>query len=223
MFDREAAVIFFFFAGILREKKKKSRRHVCLCVCVFAVCRGCIVQRFRDAPKTCPQCSSNAVAPLVSDVALQRLVYLVVPGLFRKEQERRRDFRDSNPSVVAHQTPLGAPDLNFDDLVSLSLSEVQQDDSSTCSQSSTRYLKCPAGVTVRHLLRLLMLKRGWDNNDGNDQCAGNKIEMIYEAAADGKDAELLDLSWTLMDLACIFEWKGVRYICSIFHIFLCFF
>ncbi|XP_058807028.1 polycomb group protein Psc-like [Phymastichus coffea] len=178
---------------------------ITLVECLHSFCRGCIVQRFRESPKTCPQCSTIAVAPLVPDIALQRLVYLVVPGLFRKEQERRHNFRKINPHCSnVNQQPLGAPDLSFDDLVSLSLSEI-----GSTSGGSTRYLKCPAGVTVRHLLRLLMLKRGWDNNHGNNQCGNNKIEIIYDDSANDtkNEAGLLDLSWTLMDLACIFEWK----------------
>lgn len=153
-------------------------------------------------------CSVSVASTPIADVALQRLVYLVVPGLFRSEQERRRHFRQAYPQSAATLPPLGAPDLSFDDLVSLSLCELD----STTSEGSTRYLKCPAGVTVRHLLRLLMLKRGWDDTEGREQHSGNsKIEMMYEVSGnEGKDElELLNPSWTLMDLACIFDWKRV--------------
>lgn len=177
---------------------------------LFSVCRGCILRRLHNGPKTCPVCSASALSPPITDVALQRLVYLVVPGLFRSEQERRRHFRQVNPQCAGGltQLPLGAPDLSFDDLVSLSLCELD-----STSEGSTRYLKCPAGVTVRHLLRLLMLKRGWDDTEGKgQQCGNNKIEMMYEANGLKNDTEVLDPSWTLMDLACIFEWKRVSHI-----------
>ncbi|XP_016838874.1 polycomb group protein Psc isoform X1 [Nasonia vitripennis] len=173
--------------------------------CLHSFCRGCILRRLHNGPKTCPVCSASALNPPIADVGLQRLVYLVVPGLFRSEQERRRHFRQVNPQCAGGltQLPLGAPDLSFDDLVSLSLCELD-----STSEGSTRYLKCPAGVTVRHLLRLLMLKRGWDDTEGKgQQCGNNKIEMMYEASGLKSDMEVLDPSWTLMDLACIFEWK----------------
>jgi polycomb group RING finger protein 4 len=178
---------------------------------VSAVCRGCIIQRLNAGPRVCPICKTSAVAPLAADVGLQRLVYLVVPGLFRSEQERRRHFRQANPQCPGlGQPPLGAPDLGFDDLVSLSLCEHEAK-----NESSTRYLKCPAGVTVRHLLRLLMLKRGWDDEAEAQQRGNSKIEMMYEVGAiEAKpDLEVLDPAWTLMDLACIFEWERVRAAC----------
>ncbi|KAJ8675884.1 hypothetical protein QAD02_011670 [Eretmocerus hayati] len=181
--------------------------------CVHSFCRDCIARHLRNGPKTCPVCKANVLEPLTSDVGLQRLVYLMVPGLFKSEMDRRRQIRQTDPqcstststSSLSPPPPLGAPELGFDELVSLSLSEFD----SNC-EGSTRYLKCPAGVTVRHLLRLLMLKRGWGTTEGNDQQSGNnKIEMMYEVSGDKDERqfEVLKPSWTLMDLACIFEWK----------------
>jgi hypothetical protein len=164
---------------------------------------------------------------LLPDVRLQRLVYLAVPGLFRSELERRRHFRLVNPQCPPLAPPVGALDLTLDDSVSLSLREVEDADEesklkdrSDLSKNddeitqegagSTRYLKCPAAVTVRHLVRLLMLKRGWEEAN---TAVNNRIEITYQEndaqRSDEENMRPLDLSWTLLDLACIFRWKKV--------------
>ncbi|XP_033208677.1 polycomb group protein Psc-like isoform X2 [Belonocnema kinseyi] len=200
--------------------------------CLHSFCRGCIVRRLSNGVRACPVCNVPTLPPLFPDERLQRLVYLIVPGLFRSELERRRHFRIVNPQCMPLVPPVGAPELTFDDLVSLSLSEIGKSDSTEDNIQSikgkqeansdslkdkglfgitgkTRYLKCPAGVTVRHLQRLLMLKRGWDDADGNAS-APNRIEMMYEVDESETESRLqvLETSWTLLDLACIFEWKN---------------
>lgn len=176
--------------------------------CVFTVCRGCIVRRLKNGPKNCPVCNAIAQGPLTPDVGLQKLVYLMVPSLLKTELERRRHFRQVNPQCSnLNQPPIGAPELCSDELVSLSLSDLDSE-----GEGTTRYLQCPTGVTVRHLTRLLMLKRGWDDIDGIGQPSGNsKIEFMYEVKGPRSKVELevLNPSWTLMDLSCIFEWKKV--------------
>lgn len=184
-------------------------------------------------------CNVATSPPLLPDVKLQQLVYLVVPGLFRSELERRRHFRLVNPQCPPLAPPLGALDLTLDDFVSLSLCELDEPEEEeqspgNCAESrhpttadqskheendvvgvrNTRYLKCPAGVTVRHLLRLLMLKRGWEEATVQGDNV-NKIEMLREGSGqhrgDVSKMMLLDQSLTLMDLACIFGWKRVSF------------
>ncbi|XP_014238254.1 protein suppressor 2 of zeste-like [Trichogramma pretiosum] len=191
--------------------------------CLHSFCRGCIVRRLQAGPKNCPVCCASASQdPLVHDVALQRLVYLVVPGLYKSEIERRRHFRQVNPQCTnLTRQPVGAPELTFDDLVSLSLSEWKpggggaaaigiNDDDDDDGPAPTRYLKCPAGVSVKHLVRLLMLKRGWDHQAQDP--TRRRIDIMYEVKASGgsgkkTELEVLDPAWTLLDLACIFDWK----------------
>ncbi|XP_076240652.1 uncharacterized protein LOC143183110 [Calliopsis andreniformis] len=203
--------------------------------CLHSFCRGCIVRRLSSGARACPVCNVATSPPLLPDVKLQRLVYLVVPGLFRSELERRRHFRLVNPQCPPVAPPLGALDLTLDDFVSLSLCELDEPEEEAQSTEnrtgssrhrdnvdqakeedndarvrSTRYLKCPAGVTVRHLVRLLMLKRGWEeaNSQGSNV---NKIEMLCEKSDEHRRGSssmmILNQSWTLMDLACIFGWK----------------
>lgn len=201
------------------------------CECGSSVCRGCIVRRLSSGARACPVCSVAASPPLLPDTQLQRLVYLAVPGLFRSELERRRHFRLVNPQCPPLVPPVGALKLTLEDLVSLSLQELEDMEDRTgmpkegCDSSrnemsagnegnggSTRYLKCPAAVTVRHLVRLLMLKRGWEEANATVNSVNNRIEIMYqkdETQPDEENMHPLDPSWTLLDLACIFQWKRV--------------
>lgn len=186
-----------------------------------SVCRGCIVRRLSSGARACPVCNVAASPPLLPDTRLQRLVYLAVPGLFRSELERRRHFRLVNPQCPPLASPVGALDLTLEDLISLSLRELRadaesetKDDACDSSQKdevsgiSTRYLKCPAAVTVRHLVRLLMLKRGWEEANASVNGVNNRIEIMYQHP-DDENMRPLDSSWTLLDLACIFQWERV--------------
>ncbi|XP_015590201.1 cell wall protein DAN4 isoform X2 [Cephus cinctus] len=196
---------------------------------IHVVCRGCIVRRLSSGARACPVCGAATLPPLLPDLGLQRLVYLLVPGLFRSELERRRHFRLVNPQCPPLIPPLGALELTMDDMVSLSLREIYKikehnnssereeiqdanydEDKDEHENDGTRYLKCPAGVTVRHLVRLLMLKRGWKEDE--KLLRVKRIEMLYRNLVTGKQQHIetlkvLELSWTLLDLACIFKWK----------------
>ncbi|XP_014211165.1 polycomb group protein Psc-like [Copidosoma floridanum] len=176
--------------------------------CMHSYCRSCIIYRMKNGPKTCPACDTIVTSRPRPDVALQRLIYLAVPGLYKSELERRRNFHLPIPNFQnpgTGQLPQGAPELSYDDLVSLSLCRLDL-------PAATRYLKCPAGVTVRHLQRLLMLKQGWQDEGGGGgprQTGNAKIEIMHELEEIGADSEfeILEPSWTLMDLACIFKWS----------------
>lgn len=218
------------------EKRKKKKRVYSHRERGSSVCRGCIVRRLSSGARACPVCSIAASPPLLPDTRLQRLVYLAVPGLFRSELERRRHFRLVNPQCPPLPSPVGALELTLEDLVSLSLRELEdvedgmpkerrgrrdssRDDLATEDESSaggsTRYLKCPAAVTVRHLVRLLMLKRGWEEANATVNGLNNRIEIMYQKDEtqylDGDSMHPLDFSWTLLDLACIFRWKRVSF------------
>ena len=198
------------------------------------------MRRLSSGARACPVCNVATSPPLLPDVKLQRLVYLMVLGLFRSELERRRHFRLVNPQCPPLALPLGALNLTLDDFVSLSLCELDEPEGEaavheaenragsrhrtnadqtkqedTIQVRNTRYLKCPAGVTVRHLVRLLMLKRGWEEANSNHKTNVNKIEMLCEKSNEnrrnGTNTMVLDQSWTLLDLACIFGWKRVSF------------
>lgn len=122
----------------------------------------------------------------------------MVPGLFRSELERRRHFRLVNPQCPPLAPAVGALKITLEDFVSLSLRELEDSEEGTpkvrCDLTrneetsatdesggrSTRYLKCPAAVTVRHLVRLLMLKRGWEEANATVNGVNNRIEIMYQ-------------------------------------------
>lgn len=185
-----------------------------------AVCRGCIVKGLRSGPHACPVCKVMIVQPLLSDLNLQRIVYMMVPGLLKRETDRRRQFRVVNPQETP--PPIGALELTLEDSISLSLEELDNEsrnslvnDTPMEDSRKVRYLKCPAAVTVRHLVRLLMLKRGWEQSNSEK----GRIELLCrthrEASADHR-LHVLNNGWTLLDLAYIFGWNRVSLVINIF-------
>ncbi|KAG8305548.1 histone H2A-K119 monoubiquitination [Homalodisca vitripennis] len=73
----------------------------------FSVCRSCIVKHL-ETSKFCPICDVqlHKSKPLLSirpDTTLQRLVYKVVPGLFQRELQRRRQFYTNPESPDFHR------------------------------------------------------------------------------------------------------------------------
>lgn len=73
--------------------------------CVHVFCRSCIL-KYLTEHKVCPLCQSliqetrpgQALRP---DIALQRVVYKLVPGLLRTEMQRLMDFYSSDLSENA--------------------------------------------------------------------------------------------------------------------------
>lgn len=219
--------------------RRRDHSFLTYCGCESSVCRGCIVRRLSSGARACPVCSVATSPPLLPDTRLQRLVYLAVPGLFRSELERRCHFRLVNPQCPPLVPPVGALELTLEDFISLSLQELEDTEDEMPKKErgsskkdvltenegrsgSTRYLKCPAAVTVRHLVRLLMLKRGWEEANATVNGVINRIKILYQKHETQHPDELnmysLDPSWTLLDLACIFRWKRVSLhtYCSIY-------
>ncbi|KAF0028197.1 hypothetical protein F2P81_019284 [Scophthalmus maximus] len=69
--------------------------------CLHSFCKMCIV-RYLEASKYCPICDVQVhkTKPLLnirSDKTLQDIVYKLVPGLFKNEMKRRRDFYAEHP------------------------------------------------------------------------------------------------------------------------------
>nr|6WI7_A Chain A, E3 ubiquitin-protein ligase RING2, Polycomb complex protein BMI-1 chimera [Homo sapiens]6WI8_A Chain A, E3 ubiquitin-protein ligase RING2,Polycomb complex protein BMI-1 chimera [Homo sapiens]6WI8_B Chain B, E3 ubiquitin-protein ligase RING2,Polycomb complex protein BMI-1 chimera [Homo sapiens] len=71
--------------------------------CLHSFCKTCIV-RYLETSKYCPICDVQVhkTRPLLnirSDKTLQDIVYKLVPGLFKNEMKRRRDFYAAHPSA----------------------------------------------------------------------------------------------------------------------------
>uniref|UniRef100_A0A3Q3W8L8 RING-type domain-containing protein n=1 Tax=Mola mola TaxID=94237 RepID=A0A3Q3W8L8_MOLML len=172
--------------------------------CLHSFCKTCIVA-FLETNKFCPRCDVQVhkTCPQLSiraDKTLQDIVYKLVPGLFKDEMKRRRDFYAENrvlePGEVVEtqgktrcQTPAlsPSPGLCINSLLFLSLSL-----SLSPQSNGKRFLQCPAAMSVTHLAKFLRSKMDIPNN--------YRVEVLYG------DEPLKDY-YTLMDIAYFYEWR----------------
>uniref|UniRef100_A0A3P8ZWY9 RING-type domain-containing protein n=2 Tax=Esox lucius TaxID=8010 RepID=A0A3P8ZWY9_ESOLU len=183
--------------------------------CLHSFCKMCIV-RYLDTSKYCPICDVpvHKTKPLLnirSDKTLQDIVYKLVPGLFKNEMKRRRDFYAEHPSVDAstrsNEDRGEVADeekriITDDESISLSIqffdhNKAEQNDVAVENQikdqvNNRRYLQCPAAMTVMHLRKFLRNKMDIPSN--------YQVEVMYEE-------EPLKDYYTLMDIAYIYTWR----------------
>ncbi|XP_036609343.1 polycomb group RING finger protein 2 isoform X1 [Trichosurus vulpecula] len=186
--------------------------------CLHSFCKTCIV-RYLETNKYCPMCDVQVhkTRPLLSirsDKTLQDIVYKLVPGLFKDEMKRRRDFYAAYPLT---EVPNGSNEdrgevleqekgaLSDDEIVSLSIEfyegvrdreekkgALENGDGDKEKKTGVRFLRCPAAMTVMHLAKFLRNKM--------DVPSKYKVEVLYED-------EPLKEYYTLMDIAYIYPWR----------------
>ncbi|KAK2516571.1 polycomb group RING finger protein 2 isoform X1 [Columba livia] len=184
--------------------------------CLHSFCKTCIV-RYLETNKYCPMCDVQVhkTRPLLSirsDKTLQDIVYKLVPGLFKDEMKRRREFYAAYPVA---EVPNGSNEdrgevseqdkgnLTDDEIVSLSIEfyegsreekkgTVENGDLEKEKKNGVRFLRCPAAMTVMHLAKFLRNKM--------DVPSKYKVEVLYED-------EPLKEYYTLMDIAYIYPWR----------------
>ncbi|XP_077556127.1 uncharacterized protein LOC144170296 isoform X2 [Haemaphysalis longicornis] len=189
--------------------------------CLHSFCKTCIV-RYLDVHKMCPVCDvqvhkARPLQNIRSDQTLQDIVYKLVPGLFKNEMRRRREFYASLPaSERASRWPTsseGRGDVrglerlifNPEDLISISLEYTARDvlpirplllgpqpEAQETPPGGRRYLLCPGGFTVGHLKKFLRAKFGLGKN--------HEVDVMY------MHDHLLD-EYSLVDLAYIYSWR----------------
>uniref|UniRef100_A0A182NIE5 RAWUL domain-containing protein n=1 Tax=Anopheles dirus TaxID=7168 RepID=A0A182NIE5_9DIPT len=179
-------------------------------------CRSCIV-KYLECNKYCPRCKSYnskpiTVANLRPDRTLSALVYKLVPGLHKSENQRIVQFYASISSTIVPSdeddpavqgTYQLLDDQNFfspDEPVSLSLeyhADTLAEHSAGSAQLPITYLQCPAAVTVHHLYKFILTKNGLQVGSDNI-----RVEIIYED-------EILPHDFTLMDVAYCFDYKRI--------------
>uniref|UniRef100_A0A8C3QWJ1 RING-type domain-containing protein n=1 Tax=Cyanoderma ruficeps TaxID=181631 RepID=A0A8C3QWJ1_9PASS len=183
--------------------------------CLHSFCKTCIV-RYLETSKYCPICDVQVhkTRPLLnirSDKTLQDIVYKLVPGLFKNEMKRRRDFYAAHPSADAangsneDRGEVADEDkriITDDEIISLSIEFFDQNrlerkgnkekDKSKEEVNDKRYLRCPAAMTVMHLRKFLRSKMDIPNTF--------QIDVMYEE-------EPLKDYYTLMDIAYIYTWR----------------
>ncbi|NXY15649.1 PCGF2 protein, partial [Atrichornis clamosus] len=184
--------------------------------CLHSFCKTCIV-RYLETNKYCPMCDVQVhkTRPLLSirsDKTLQDIVYKLVPGLFKDEMKRRREFYAAYPVA---EVPNGSNEergevseqdkgtLTDDEIVSLSIEfyeggreekkgTVENGELEKDKTNGLRFLRCPAAMTVMHLAKFLRNKM--------DVPSKYKVEVLYED-------EPLKEYYTLMDIAYIYPWR----------------
>ncbi|KAM6368520.1 polycomb group RING finger protein 2 isoform 6-T10 [Pluvialis apricaria] len=186
--------------------------------CLHSFCKTCIV-RYLETNKYCPMCDVQVhkTRPLLSirsDKTLQDIVYKLVPGLFKDEMKRRRDFYAAYPMA---EVPNGSNEdrgevseqdkgnLTDDEIVSLSIEFYEgsrEEKKGTVEngdlekeKNGVRFLRCPAAMTVMHLAKFLRNKM--------DVPSKYKVEVLYED-------EPLKEYYTLMDIAYIYPWRRLH-------------
>lgn len=190
--------------------------------CLHSFCKTCIV-RYLDVHKMCPVCDvqvhkARPLQNIRSDQTLQDIVYKLVPGLFKNEMRRRREFYASLPlSERMSRWPTsseGRGDVrglerlifNPEDMISISLEYTARDvlpirplllgpqpeAQETQPPGGRRYLLCPGGFTVGHLKKFLRAKFGLAKN--------HEVDVMY------MHDHLLD-EYSLVDLAYIYSWR----------------
>ncbi|XP_057572733.1 polycomb group RING finger protein 2 isoform X3 [Hippopotamus amphibius kiboko] len=177
--------------------------------------------RAEPSPHVCPLWGvfhrrhyHRGVLAFLSDKTLQDIVYKLVPGLFKDEMKRRRDFYAAYPLT---EVPNGSNEdrgevleqekgaLSDDEIVSLSIEfyegvrdreekkgPLENGDGDKEKQTGVRFLRCPAAMTVMHLAKFLRNKM--------DVPSKYKVEVLYED-------EPLKEYYTLMDIAYIYPWR----------------
>ncbi|KAK0142624.1 Polycomb group RING finger protein 2 [Merluccius polli] len=171
--------------------------------CLHSFCKTCIVT-FLEKNKFCPRCDDQVhkTCPQLSiraDKTLQDIVYKLVPGLFKDEMKRRRDFYAEN-RVLEPGEVVETFNIAEDEIISLSIQfyernksvERPRSDTDGDKSNSKRFLQCPAAMSVTHLAKFLRSKM--------DIPSSYRVEVLYG------DEPLKDY-YTLMDIAYFYEWR----------------
>lgn len=177
--------------------------------CLHSFCKTCIV-RYLESSKYCPICEVlvHKTRPLQNirlDHTLQDIVYKLVPGLFKEEMTRRREYYKDSPTIrsaeIRQQQQRHRVIFSADEMFSVSLQfcpdgkvhtpVVKRGRKSTKGQDR-RYLLCPAGTTIVHLKKFIRLKFALSEDYQVD---------LFHAQGNLRD------SYSLMDVAYIYSWK----------------
>uniref|UniRef100_A0A1B6MIV8 RING-type domain-containing protein n=1 Tax=Graphocephala atropunctata TaxID=36148 RepID=A0A1B6MIV8_9HEMI len=169
--------------------------------CLHSFCKSCIV-RYLETNKYCPICDVQVhkTKPLLnirSDRNLQAIVYKLVPGLFQRELNCRKEFYKERSVIKPNDggeigqpsddSPVYSPDESI--LIGV---QYANPNTSEPKEHSKRYLRCPAALTIYHLQKLMRAKF--------DLIATQKVEFLH-------DGDSLPDYLSLMDLAYMYHWK----------------
>ncbi|CAL1278626.1 unnamed protein product [Larinioides sclopetarius] len=182
--------------------------------CLHSFCRTCIV-RYLETSRYCPVCEvqvheTKPLQSIRSDTTLQDVVYKLIPGLYQNEMQRRHEFYAEHPEEAAkcssEERGEGAEQRCFyspKENISVMLEYFQGTENGAASDTEssldnnskelmTRYLNCPAALTVANLKKFIRMKYSLPQT--------YRVELMY-------DEHLLIDDYTLMDIAYIYSWR----------------
>lgn len=179
--------------------------------CLHSFCKTCIV-RYLESSKYCPICEVlvHKTRPLQNirlDHTLQDIVYKLVPGLFKSEMKRRREFYKDHPTVrsakVRQEQQRHRIIYSADEQFSIALEfcpdgRIRRPSGRRSRRASKpeaperRYLLCPAGTTVALLKKFMKLKFALPPKF--------KVDIFHEKGP-------LRDHFSMMDVAYIYSWK----------------
>ncbi|XP_076471869.1 uncharacterized protein LOC143301450 [Babylonia areolata] len=181
--------------------------------CLHSFCKTCIL-RYLETSNYCPICEvlihkKRPWQNIRLDHTLQNAVYKLVPALFKREMQRRRDFYEKNPPPGGKETEQVhvAPEriiFSEDEKFSVSLEfspngravQVENDKSVENAVNKLhhdkRFLLCPANVCIGLLKKFVRFKYTLP------ECY--QIDLFYSD-------EPLEDTYTLMDVAYIYSWR----------------
>ncbi|XP_046571034.1 polycomb group RING finger protein 2-like [Haliotis rubra] len=192
--------------------------------CLHSFCKTCIL-RYLETSKYCPICDvmvhkTRPHQNIRADKTLQDLVYKLVPGLYKGEMKRRREYFAINSAKDAPKAPSEARGdemaerfiYTSDENISMSLAYCQEgipdpevlrrmrqehlkkgiSSPKNGENRDVRYLQCPAAVTISHLKKFIRLKY--------DLPLNYQIDIFHTD-------EALREYYTLMDIAYIYTWR----------------
>ncbi|KAF8788778.1 Polycomb complex protein BMI-1-B like protein [Argiope bruennichi] len=182
--------------------------------CLHSFCRTCIV-RYLENSRFCPVCDvqvhkTKPLQSIRSDTTLQDVVYKLIPGLYQNEMQRRREFYSEHPEEAAkcsseergegaEQRCFYSPKENISVMLEYfqgtengAASDTDSNSDNNSKELMTRYLNCPAALTVANMKKFIRMKYSLPLT--------YRIELMYSE-------HLLIDDYTLMDIAYIYSWR----------------
>uniref|UniRef100_A0A1I8HVN1 RING-type domain-containing protein n=1 Tax=Macrostomum lignano TaxID=282301 RepID=A0A1I8HVN1_9PLAT len=183
--------------------------------CLHSFCRSCLLRHLAGS-KCCPVCDillhkTDPRKAIKADRSLQSLVYKLVPGLFKAEMTRRREFYQANPSRDLSLGPEGRGELAHpgdvvDETETLSVSLELVDPGGRLATTGEHrelrsdfvdlkrpcYLLTPACLTVGHLCTFIRLKLGLSPSQS--------VSIFYTD-------DCLSADYSVMDIAYVYSWR----------------
>ncbi|KAI1283721.1 Polycomb complex protein BMI-1 [Halotydeus destructor] len=201
--------------------------------CMHSFCRSCITNWLEKEKKTvCPTCESplhksKPFQSIRSDETLQDIVYKLVPGLYKRELEKRQEYYKVNPEAAALASAEERGEAEHhkifyipEDKISLSLeygfADNQMPRTAGSGSESTRdkdkdpvrrYLRCSAGMPISLLKDFVVKKYSLPGH--------YTVNIFYLKTDQSDEYSSLDAaykySWlsdeyTLMDVAYKYMW-----------------